>query len=79
VYDENRKFHVPPPEARRHLLSIGERGFAQHPVWSFTQLDNGNKEHGQERMTVCLKRDPSLAVAGFQVTEEQLQAQARRM
>ena len=78
VYDENRKFHVPPPEARRHLLSIGERGFAQHPVWSFVQLDNGNKQYGQGRMTACLKRDPSLAVAGFEVTEEQLQAQARR-
>ena len=78
VYDDSREIHVSPPEARRHLLSIGERGFAQHPVWSFVQLDNGNKQYGQGRMTACLKRDPSLAVAGFQVTEEQLQAQARR-
>ena len=78
VYDDSREIHVSPPEARRHLLSIGERGFAQHPVWSFVQLDNGNKQYGQGRMTACLKRDPSLAVAGFEVTEEQLQAQARR-
>ena len=44
----------------------------------FRSLDNGNKQYGQGRMTACLKRDPSLAVAGFEVTEEQLQAQARR-
>jgi len=47
VYDDSREIHVSPPEARRHLLSIGERGFAQHPVWSSIQLDNGSKQYGQ--------------------------------
>jgi hypothetical protein len=74
IYDPTRKVHVSAPEARRHLLSIELRSFAQHPLWTMVNFNNGMKDKGQGLMTVRLNRDPGLARAAFQVTKEQLGA-----
>ena len=74
VYDDNRKVGVAPAEAKRHLLSLSLRTFAQHPLWQVVHFDNEEKDRSQGLMTVRLARDSQLAESAVQVTEKKLQA-----
>ena len=42
VYDDNRKVRVAPAEAKRHLLSLSLRTFAQHPLCRSSDSTNTN-------------------------------------
>ena len=72
VYDATRKTKVSPDEVRRHNLSIGERMYAQDPLWKLVQFDNSNQKRAQGFMTAKLKGNPSLATAAVQVSENDL-------
>ncbi len=73
IYDPKRVVKVGAKEGRRHLMALGIRTFAQHPLWPLVNIDNMNKEIGQGLMSVALERDPQLAVAGCQLTQIELQ------
>ena len=74
MHDDTRKVHVAPAEAKRHLLSLSLRTFAQHPLWQIVHFDNEEKDRSQGLMTVRLARDSQLAESAVQVTEKKLQA-----
>jgi hypothetical protein len=73
VYDSKRLVKVGAKEARRHLLSLALRTFAQHPIWSLVNIDNTNKDIGQGLMSVSLERDSSLSTAGCHLNQTEVQ------
>ena len=75
VYDPMRMVKVSPAQARKHLLRLEMRAFAQDPLWTLVNFDNSNKDRSQGLLTARLKHSPYLANAAFHVKEEDLQAQ----
>jgi len=74
VYDDTRKVRVAPAEAKRHLLSLSLRTFAQHPLWQIAHFDNEEKDRSQGLTTVRLARDSQIAESAVQVTEKERRA-----
>ena len=77
VYDSHRVVPVRPAAARKHLLTISLRTFAQDPLWTFVQYDNANKSDGQGLLSARLKQNPKIALAAVHVSEEQIQHQLK--
>lgn len=67
-----RTVKVSAAKGQEHLLRIGLRTFAQHPIWSLYAFDKSNNKASQGLLSARMKQDPRLVEDGLNVNTDEL-------
>jgi len=62
---------------QEHLLRIGLRTFAQHPLWSLYAFDKSNNKASQGLLSARMKQNPTIVQDGLNVNTDELREAAK--